>query len=140
LIKLVCLVNTTDSLSPPSIPYWQLLGELELRAGEFVDGMPGRWLNEILKPLDLNVDFQNHILNATQQIIARVLRPDAETKLEHVHTLVFAPSKRTPKNHTWGFFSIEKLEDIKDGAVTSDHTIEIYLYVEGSAIPMGGNG
>jgi len=92
-------------------------------------------LKAILDLGDLQEDFGNRILNSAQQTTTRILQADAETKLEHIHLLVFVPSKRRSQKHTWGFFSVEKLEDTKDGAVNNERTIEIYLYLEGDTIP-----
>jgi hypothetical protein len=113
---------------------WQILGDLELAVEACSNDRLGARLKEILNPLDLHIDFQNRILNSAHQSIVRILQTDAQTKLEHIHLLVFAPSNRTPKKQTWGFFSVERLEDTKEGAVANDHTIEIYLYKEGDAI------
>jgi hypothetical protein len=87
----------------------------------------------------LHTDFLNKILNSAQTTTARVLRADAEIQLEHIHLLVFAPSNRASKRQAWGFFSVERLEDTKEGAVANDHMIKIYLYVEGDDVPARGN-
>jgi len=111
------------------------MGEFELRAEAFADGALRLWLKEILNPLELHENFVNRILNSTQQTVARLLRADAEIRPEHICVLVLVPSRRKSQKQTWGFFSVEKLEDTKDGAVAKEQTIEIYLYVEGDAIP-----
>jgi hypothetical protein len=92
------------------------------------------WLNEILNSLDLPTDFLNRILNSTHQSVVRLLRPDAKTKLDHIHLVVFAPSNRTLKKLIWGFFSVEKIKDTEEDMVVNNHTLEIYLYMEGDAI------
>jgi len=97
------------------------------------------WLKEALNPLNLHTDFLNKIMNSAQQTAARILRADGEIKLEHIHLQVFAPSNRASNKQTWGFFSVERLEDAKEDDVAHDHTIEIYLYVEGDDIPTRGN-
>ena len=97
------------------------------------------WLKEILKPLNLQEDFLKKISSSTQETAARLMRTDVEPKLKHIHLLVLAPSKRTSNNQTWGFFSVERLEHKKEDDVARDHTIEIYLYVEGDEIPTHGN-
>ena len=113
------------------------MGEFELPAEAFADGVLQSRLKEILNPLELHEDFVNRILNSAQQTAARLLRDDTEIKLEHIRLLVFVPSRRKSQKQTWGFFSVEKLEDTKDGAVAKEQTIEIYLYVEGEVIPGG---
>jgi hypothetical protein len=96
-------------------------------------------LKEILDPIELQEDFGNRILDSAHQTTARILQADAENKLEHIHLLVCVQAKRTSQRQTWGFFSVEKLEETMDGAVTNEHAIEIYLYVEGDAFPRDQN-
>jgi hypothetical protein len=88
-----------------------------------------------LHALNLHTDFLNKILNSAQTTTARVLRAAPEIPLEHIHLLVFAPSNRASKRQTWGFFSVERLEDTKEGAIDNDHTIKIYVYLEGDDVP-----
>ena len=97
------------------------------------------WLKEALHPLNLHAGFLNKILNSAQQTAARILRANGEIKLEHIHLLILAPLNRASKKQTWGFFSVERLEDTKEGDEANDHTIEIYLYVEGDDLPTRGN-
>jgi len=93
------------------------------------------WLKAILTSLTLTEDFLNRLLDSAQKTVARVLLANAKVKLEHIHLLVFAPSNRTSRKQIWGFFSVERLEDTKEDATANDHTIEIYLYLEGAEIP-----
>ena len=113
---------------------WQILGDFEMSAQVNSKDTLELWLKEILKPLDLHTDFLNRILNSAHQTVVRLLRPDAETKLDHIHLVVFAPSNRTLKKLIWGFFSVERLKDTEEGTIANNHTIEIYLYKEGDAI------
>jgi len=85
------------------------------------------------------MDLLNKILNSAQTTTARVLKADAEIPLEYIHLLVLAPSNRASKRQAWGFFSVERLKDTKEGAVANEHTIEIYLYMEGDDVPARGN-
>jgi hypothetical protein len=91
-------------------------------------------LKEFLDPLELHENFVHRILSSAQQTAARILRVNAEIKLQHINVLVLVPSKRTLQKQTWGFFSVEKLEGTKDGGVANKRTIEIYLYMEGDEI------
>jgi hypothetical protein len=125
--------NTPHTQNHPASS-WLLLGDLELAVEVNSKDTLGARLKEILNPLDLHLDFQNRILNSAHQTIVRILHTDAHTKLDHIHLLVFAPSNRTPKKQTWGFFSVERLEETNEGAVANNHTIEIYLYMDGDAI------
>jgi hypothetical protein len=92
-------------------------------------------LKEILDLVALQEDFGSRILKSAQQTTTRILQADAETKLEHIHLLVFVPSNRMSQKQSWGFFTVEKLENTKDGAANNERTIEIYLYLEGDTIP-----
>jgi hypothetical protein len=134
-------LNTQDSshIQNPAASNWQILAEFELPVGTIADDTLRIRLKEILDPLELHEDFVNRILNSAQQTAARILQADAEIKLEHICLLVFVPSRHASQKQIWGFFSVEKLEDTKDGAVTNEHTIEIYLYAEGDAIPRPEN-
>ena len=125
--------NTSHTQNHPA-SNWLLLGDLELSVEANSNDTLDARLKEILKPLDLHTDFLNRILNSAHQTVVRLLRPDAQTNLDHIHLLVFAPSNRTPKKQTWGFFSVERLEDTKEGTVANNHAIEIYLYKEGDVI------
>jgi hypothetical protein len=129
-------LNTKDISHTQNHPAsnWQMLGDLELSPQVNSKDTLELWLKEITKPLDLHTDFLNRMLNPTHQTIVRLLRPDAETKLDHIHLVVFAPSNRTLKKLIWGFFSVERLKDTKEDTVANNHTIEIYLYKEGDAI------
>lgn len=129
-------LNTKDTSHTHNHPAlnWLILGDLELSAQVNSKDTLELWLKEITKPLDLHTDFLNRILNSAHQTVVRLLRPDAETKLDHIHLVVFAPSNHTLKKLIWGFFSVERLEDTKEGTVANNHTIEIYLYKEGDAI------
>ena len=97
------------------------------------------WLKETLNSLNLREDFLHRILDSTKKTVVRVLQADVKVKLEHVHLLVLAPSNRTSQQQTWGFFSVERLKDTEEGIVANEHTLEIYLYVEGDEPPTRGN-
>ena len=129
-------LNTKDTSHTQNHPAsnWQILGDLELSAQVNSKEILELWLKEILKPLDLHTDFLNRILNSAHQTVVRLLRPDAETKLDHIHLFVFAPSNHTLKKLIWGFFSVERVKDTEEGTIANNHTIEIYLYKEGDAI------
>jgi hypothetical protein len=110
---------------------WQILGELKLPAGAGTDAAIQTWLMEILDTLHLHVDFLNKILRSTQDAVARILQADALLKLEHTHLIIFAPQNRTAKGQSWGFFCIEKMDELVQNRETADHSIELYLYLEG---------
>ena len=130
------ILNTQDpsytQKSPP--PNWQILGEFELPVGTIADDTVQIRLKELLDLIELQEDFGNRILNSAQKATARILQVDAENKLEHIRFLVFVPSILTSQKQTWGFFTVEKLEDTEEEVVSNECTIEIYLYVEGGAL------
>jgi hypothetical protein len=109
----------------------RLLGELELQVGVKADDTIGAWLTELLAPLNLHADFLNKVLNSAQDSAARILLTESAAKFEHVHLIIFVPSEPISKEHTWGFFRIEKIESTTADENFPDHAIEFYLYVEG---------
>ena len=135
------ILNTADSPHTQNHPAsnWQILGELELSVGASADDTLTMWLKETLNSLNLGEDFPHRILESTQKTVARVLQADVKVKLEHVHLRVLAPSNHTSQQQTWGFFSVERLNDTEEGNVANEHTLEIYLYVEGDDHPTRGN-
>ena len=110
---------------------WQILGELKVPAGSDADGAIHAWLFDLLAPLDLHEDFMNKVLRSAQASTKHVLQPDIEITLGHIHLSILAPHERASTGKTWGFFRIEKI-DMKDlDKDHPDHTVEVYLYLEG---------
>lgn len=97
------------------------------------------WLKETLSSLRLHDGFLNRILDSTQKTVARILQATVKVKLEHIHVRMFAPSNRMSQQQIWGFFTVEKLEHTEDGNNANDRTLEIYLYLEGEALPTRGD-
>lgn len=130
------ILNNKDTSHTQNYPAsnWQILGDLELSVEVNSKDTLDEWLKEILNPLDLHTDLLNRIQNSTHQSVVRLLRSDAETKLDHIHLVLFAPSNRTLKKLIWGFFSVERIKDTEQHMVANNHTLEIYLYMEGDAI------
>ena len=107
--------------------------------GAFADDTLIVWLKETLNSLNLHEDFLNRILDSAQNTATRILQINAKVILEHIHLLVFAPPNRVSQQQAWGFFSVERLEGTAEGNIGNEHTIEIYLYVEGDNLPTLGN-
>lgn len=128
-------VKTTNSpLSKLPGTDWQILGELKLSVGSNVNGTIETWFTKSLEGLNLHADFLGKILKSVGEAAERAMRSDvAEGTFESIYILVFAPVGH-PKSQTWGFFSVERLEDTKEGTLANSHTIEIYLYMEGDTI------
>ena len=110
---------------------WQLLGQLELPVASSANDPIRIWLMEILGPLNLPVDFLNRILKSAQDSATRAMQAEPLIKFEHIHLIIFAPSAHTSKGRTWGFFRIEKIENVTADDSPPDHAIEVYLYLEG---------
>jgi hypothetical protein len=110
-----------------------------LFVGLFADATLNVWLKETLSSLNLYEGFLNRVLDSTQKTVTRVLRAGSKAKLEHIHLLVLVPSNRSSKKQTWGFFSVERLEEINVSDAGNDHAIEIYLYLEGNDTLPHGN-
>lgn len=120
--------------SPNNFPGadWQLLDELELPVGSYMDEKINIniWLTEILRPLNLHTDFLNRVLSSAKDAITHVRQVVALTEFVDIHLLIFAPADFTSDRQIWGFFRIEKVgSSIGDGN-PSNHSIEFYLYLE----------
>lgn len=110
---------------------WQILGELELPAGASVEEALHTWLPKILQPLDLKTDLMDKIIASAQDAFARAVRAETMPRFEHIHLTVFIPSEREERKQAWGFFRLEKIEDMQGDQTDGDHAIEFYLYGEG---------
>lgn len=110
---------------------WQLFGELELRVTPDADRTIGKWLRVIFSPLNLHADFLNRVLKSAQEATVHAMRLERMRKFRHIHLLVFAPAERASNSQAWGFFKIGKIDDSPNRGEFNDHSIEIYLYLEG---------
>jgi hypothetical protein len=126
-------VNSSDSfpkISPDS--KWRILGEFELPVGANTSDTLHTWLTGILVPLNLSTDFLDRALHSAQVSTARALQSNDIMSVGHIHLSVFTPhAEHDSKRKTWGFFHISRIENRAEGAVTQDHAIDFYLYVEG---------
>ena len=109
---------------------WQILGELELPVRLDTDSGINAWLTNLLNPLNLHADFQKKVLNSALEAASRVSKAETERACEHIHLHIFVPSKRQSGGQTWGFFRIEKIENLIPEKDIPDHAIELYLYLE----------
>jgi hypothetical protein len=123
-------VNTDNITHKPGAG-WQILGDLELPVGASVDEALHAWLPEILHPLDLQAELLDKIIASAQDAAARAVRAEIMPRFVHIHLTVFIPSEREEKKQAWGFFRLEKIEDMKGEQTDGDHAIEFYLYGEG---------
>lgn len=123
-------MNTDNTTHKPGAG-WQILGELELPAGASVEEALYAWLPIIFHPLDLQAELLDKIITSAQDAVARVVRAEIMPRFEHIHLTVFIPSEREEKKQAWGFFRLEKIEDMKGEQTDGDHAIEFYLYGEG---------
>jgi hypothetical protein len=121
--------------SPNNFPGadWQILDELELSVGLYMDDKVNInvWLTELLRPLHLDMDFLNRVLRSAQDAVARAMQVESMTELEHIHLLVFARADRIPNGQIWGFFRIEKFEGTEQGENPPGLAVEFYLYQPG---------
>lgn len=110
---------------------WQMLGDLEVRSDSDIERAVQAWLNKTLGALELPSDLLNRILRSACEAATRALQfRDTDTGLRHVHLLAFSSLKGETKRQTWGFFRLEKLDAAAE-ANSPDHSIELYLYLEG---------
>jgi hypothetical protein len=123
--------------SSPSNDYgadWQTLGELKVRAGSHIEGSIATWLTQTLRPLDLPTDLASKILRSAHETAARALDVrDDSLGYGQVYLVAFAPSNHRDGRQTWGFFRLEKLEASPTGGSLPDHSIELYLYLDGKS-------
>ena len=110
---------------------WQILGQLKLPVGSNADDPIRIWLMEILAPINLPVNFLDKILKSAQDSARRAMQAESLMKFEHIHLIIFVPSGHVSKRRTWGFFRIEKAETPSGDGKPVDHSIELYLYLEG---------
>ena len=118
--------NTYDSHA------WEVLGALELPIGASVEDIIHGWLTDILQPLHLQVEQLGKVIVSAQDAVVRAVQAANLDQFEHIHLIVFVPSKRDAKTQAWGFFRLEKIEDLKDQSTVRDHTVAFYLYGEGA--------
>jgi hypothetical protein len=109
---------------------WQILGDLELPVRFEADSGINAWLTDLLNPLNLHADFQNKVLTSALEAASRALQVETGRAFEHTHLLIFVPAKRKLEEQTWGFFRIEKIENLIPEKDISGHAIELYLYLE----------
>ncbi len=111
---------------------WLLLGELKLLNDANTHVRVNAWLLETLSPLNLHVDLLDTICKSTNDATTNLVGSNpAMLQFEHIHLLVFSQSRQASGLQTWGFFRIEKVEPALEDSNPSDHSIELYLYLEG---------
>ena len=112
---------------------WQLLGKLKLPVGVNQNGTIRAWLMELFDPLALHEDFLNRILASAQDAAARAIQGETALKSDHIHLVIFGPRDPGAKKGTWGFFHVQKIENLAETKSAADHSIEFYLYMEGQS-------
>lgn len=110
---------------------WQTLGDLEIRSDSDIEGLISVWLDKILRPLGLHADLLDRILRSACEATTRALQlKDSGMSFRHVHLFAFSSYNGETKRQTWGFFRLEKLDAAAE-ADSPQHSIELYLYLEG---------
>jgi hypothetical protein len=122
----------SDSSYPPSPSSlsrnnWQPLGELEL-----VDSSIDTWLGTILSPLRLDTNFPKRVLLSANEAVARALQSDNRSMFQRIQVRVFVQTEHMSHGETWGFFRIEKVENVATEVSSLQYVIELYLYLEGA--------
>lgn len=120
-----------NDLSHIHTPGWQILGELELPAGNGLENTIYTWLAEIVTPLRLSTEFLCKLSQFAQDAAARSKHVEHAMKVEQVHLIALAPAQITSTDGTWGFFQIEKVEHPSSDTSFPVRAIELYLYLEG---------
>jgi hypothetical protein len=119
------------TLSHDSCTDWLLWGELKLPFGVDAHSRINAWLSDVLNPLQLYVDFFNKIWKSAEDAAARNMQTERVLKDQHIQLLLYIPASRPLNLKTWGFFRIEKVESAEENENPCDHSIELYLYLEG---------
>jgi hypothetical protein len=118
---------------------WQILSELDVRAGSEAERLIEYWLTEALKPLGLHTDLIKRISRSAREAAARTLAlTEGSAASGHIHLLVFGPQDHALKGQTCGFFRLEKLEHPTSELGPPGHSIEFYLYGEDPVVPDRG--
>ena len=111
---------------------WQSLGELKLPKDSDIETAIQAWLLETLEPLHLNTDFLNRFSLSVKDTARNLMESSlAAQESGHIHLRLFTRRKGTTGTYSWGFFRIEKLEDVTEMEGIPNHAIEFYLYPEG---------
>ncbi len=110
---------------------WQILGEIEQPLGANAHHLLDAWLLDALIPLHLHADFLNKIRKSAEEVVARAIQTDMETRSQHTRLSILVPANHTSDAETWGFFRIEKVELAVQSENSPNHTIEFYLFPEG---------
>lgn len=120
---------------PPSHKFsetdWQMLGDLEVGSDVDIEHVVQAWLNKTLGSLELPSDLLNGILRSACEATGRALQlKNSDTGPKHVQLLAFSSFRGQTTRQTWGFFRLEKLDAAAE-ADSPNHSIELYLYLEG---------
>jgi hypothetical protein len=119
------------SAQPVQHQGWQLLGEQVLPIGTDLQDAIGDWLVQLLRPHQLHEAFLNKLIDSAKEAVLRASYADPVEQTGHLHILVYIRNGASAVQ-TWGFFRIEKIEELKDGQDVPGHAIDFYLYPEGS--------
>ena len=127
-------MKLTDDYLPQTLGNsWQFLGEVELRIDSDVEDALNTRLLGILTPLNLQEDFLHKILQSAQDATLRARKSEGvKTEFEYIHLVVFAQNRQVAGQQTWGFFRFERGKSTFKNLHHSVHSVELYLYLEGS--------
>lgn len=115
-----------------SAPGRRILAEVKVPVDQRFELQVNTWLVEALAPLNLEARFSQRILDSAADAAQRLAACGTALTEALVHLILSGPEGVWGERQTWGFFRIEKLEGLGSGAAESDHSIELYLYIEGS--------
>ena len=126
--------HSDPPISNQSRNNWQILGELELTVNSNTELMVSKRLTTILIPLDLPADFLNKVLRSAADCMTHALQTNGEVTLPQFHISIFVSNNLNSDGRNWGFFRIEKTDNMDQNKEHCHHEIEFYLYTEGQEI------
>ena len=108
---------------------WKKLGEIDLSTEEYTQNLIYPWLEKMLAPLNLSLDFMAFLLKSADKVTARALNRDPSI-IKHAHLTVYIPHGPIPEGKTWGFFHTERNEFQEHAERSPAYKIDFYLFIE----------
>ena len=118
------------SSQPVQEPGWQLLGEQVLPVGADLRDAISDWLALLLRPQQLHEAFLTKLIDSAKEAVLRAAHADSVEQTGHLHVFLYIRNGASAVQ-TWGFFRIDKIEELKDGQDAPVHAIDFYIYPEG---------
>lgn len=122
--------HTSHSSHTIQEPGWECLGEQHFTSSADIQDEVSIWLASRLQSIHLHMDLLSKLLVSAGEAVRRAIQAASVEQTAHLHILVFIRSGASA-GQTWGFFRIEKIEDLRPDPTSPGHAIVFYLYPEG---------